>query len=299
MYSLKFEHVEYFIEVCRSNSITKAAEHIFISQQALSRSIQRLEKELGCELFQRTSAGVRLTEAGLRLYETFYPIVRSYKEAVLKTESSFGRHHARTLSFSVAPGINRSLSPELFLTFCEVYPGLKLNAIELLDKQNEQYILEDKRRFGLMIAPEWFHREKHGYVQIKTEPAHLMVHKSNPLAKKSSVSLAVLENENVLTHCKNSHFREALNKAVAPFNFTVASHFESIDTMALFDMANRGTGVMICLRQEYEKLAPENCVLIPIIERTFDYCMAFIFQEYSALDSLAQEFIRFIKNTVE
>ena len=81
MSSLNFQHIEYFIEVCQSRSISDAALHLYISQQALSRSIRVLEEQLGYTLLERTSKGVQMTQAGSSLYETFLPIVLSYKEA--------------------------------------------------------------------------------------------------------------------------------------------------------------------------------------------------------------------------
>ena len=43
---MEFKHIEYFIEAAKYKSISKAAEGLFISQQALSRCIQNLEAEL-------------------------------------------------------------------------------------------------------------------------------------------------------------------------------------------------------------------------------------------------------------
>ena len=61
------KQLKYFIAVCQSGSITGAAESIFVSQQALSASIAKLEKELHATLFVRSSKGVEPTKAGLYL----------------------------------------------------------------------------------------------------------------------------------------------------------------------------------------------------------------------------------------
>lgn len=54
----------YFAEICRCGSISKAADNLHLSQQGLSISIKRLEKELGCTLFDRTNSGIELSTAG-------------------------------------------------------------------------------------------------------------------------------------------------------------------------------------------------------------------------------------------
>lgn len=56
--------LSYFVAVAKQRSFTKAAELCFISQPALSRAIQELEEELGCQLFERTSRKVDLTAEG-------------------------------------------------------------------------------------------------------------------------------------------------------------------------------------------------------------------------------------------
>ena len=58
-----------FFMVASTGSISKAAERLFISQPAVSKSIRLLEEELGTRLFKRGSRGVALTEEGNILYE--------------------------------------------------------------------------------------------------------------------------------------------------------------------------------------------------------------------------------------
>src|SRR5690606_35947373 len=58
-----------FDEVSKQSSISKAAQELFMTQSAVSQSIQKLEKELDLVLFNRTSKGVTLTTEGKLLYE--------------------------------------------------------------------------------------------------------------------------------------------------------------------------------------------------------------------------------------
>ena len=76
---MEFKHIEYFIETANHKSISKAAEALFISQQALSRCIQNLEAELNCKLFERTVKGSVLTKDGKLIYDKFLPVVEQYR----------------------------------------------------------------------------------------------------------------------------------------------------------------------------------------------------------------------------
>jgi DNA-binding transcriptional LysR family regulator len=58
-----------FYYVAKFGNISKASEHLFVSQPAVSRAIKQLEDDLGCQLFFRTSKGVQLTQEGVVLFE--------------------------------------------------------------------------------------------------------------------------------------------------------------------------------------------------------------------------------------
>ena len=56
--------LEYFAQVAQQKSFTRAAEKLFVSQPALSKSIQALEKELNTQLLERTPQGLKVTPDG-------------------------------------------------------------------------------------------------------------------------------------------------------------------------------------------------------------------------------------------
>ncbi len=224
--------------------------------------------------------------------------MKKYHDTARQTEAYLGKRPVR-LPFCAAPGIIRNLSPELLITFSEQHPNIQLEMIELNDMQCEDYIHEDKRRFGLMVAPEWKHRQKHDYIMIKTDPSYLLVHKDNPLAACPSVSLGMLRNEQVLALDKTSYYLEDLNHAVEPFNFSIKPFYETADVTQLCGLVNKGKGVLLSIRQVHNELAYTNVVMVPLDERTFDYSIAFIFQDYDVLDTAAKQFIQFIIENIK
>lgn len=58
-----------FYTVANTGNISKAAKELYISQPAISKSIQKLEESVGCKLFSRSSRGVVLTDEGKLLYD--------------------------------------------------------------------------------------------------------------------------------------------------------------------------------------------------------------------------------------
>lgn len=67
-----------FVSINRIGNFTRAAEHLNLSQPAISRRIELLERELGAPLFERLSTGIRLTEAG----KAFLPFAQQALAAI-------------------------------------------------------------------------------------------------------------------------------------------------------------------------------------------------------------------------
>ena len=72
---MEIRQLEYFHEIAATGSINEAARRLNMSQPPLSYQIKQLEAELKVKLFERTRAGVTLTEAGKLLLHVFWQLV--------------------------------------------------------------------------------------------------------------------------------------------------------------------------------------------------------------------------------
>lgn len=84
---MDLDWLKYFTAVVDSGSMRQAADRLFVSEAALSKSVAKLEKELGVSLFERKGRGLVLTEAGehyyhgvSRILEEFYTLGREMKD---------------------------------------------------------------------------------------------------------------------------------------------------------------------------------------------------------------------------
>ena len=86
MIHLNYHHLRYFWAVAHTGNLTQAAEHLNVSQSALSVQVKKLEDQLGHALFDRQGRGLKLTEAG-RIALDYADTVFQAGEELLRTLS--------------------------------------------------------------------------------------------------------------------------------------------------------------------------------------------------------------------
>ena len=101
--------INYFLAVAGDGSITRAANRLFVSQPAISKSISALEKELGFALFTRGDKNITLTYAGKQLYEFFSRATDEYHRLLKVLGDSHGGKAA-----NIRIGCPSNWNPEMF-----------------------------------------------------------------------------------------------------------------------------------------------------------------------------------------
>jgi DNA-binding transcriptional LysR family regulator len=82
MYNITFLQIEAFLTIARYQNLSKAAEAMFISQPALSKTLQRFEEGVGFRVFFRNNQGIRLTPEGEYLYSTLEPLYANIDKTI-------------------------------------------------------------------------------------------------------------------------------------------------------------------------------------------------------------------------
>jgi LysR family nitrogen assimilation transcriptional regulator len=82
---LELRQLRYFKVVADARSFARGAQALHVAQPALSRSVAKLEEEVGCSLFVRHSAGVSLTDAGARFYQHAMQVLSDVRQLIEAT----------------------------------------------------------------------------------------------------------------------------------------------------------------------------------------------------------------------
>lgn len=115
-----------FCEVVKYKNISKTAESMYISQSAITQSIQKLETMLGGKVFYRNKNGVELTEEGKNLYE----YIKDSIETMNNAENIFSKYitlEKGKIRIGGGNSLISSLIFEPFLTFIKKYPDIDIS----------------------------------------------------------------------------------------------------------------------------------------------------------------------------
>ncbi|WP_256761810.1 LysR family transcriptional regulator [Cohnella sp. WQ 127256] len=181
--------LQYFLAVARLEHVTEAARSLHVTQSSLSKTIQRLEEDLGVPLFDRTGRKLRLNEFGSRF-------LRRAERALFELEqgkqeiSDLSSPEQGTLELAVTTA---STLPNILREFRKKRPDIQFHVqmltmkemVTLLHRGEVDYCLSSPPIQGDDIECEI----------VFNDPILVAVPKDHRLANRSSVSLAELRDE--------------------------------------------------------------------------------------------------------
>lgn len=149
---MNLKELTYITVVAETENISKAAEKLFMSQSSLSRWIQKIETDLGVELFTRTSGGLKITVAGEYYVDGAFKILQTYKEMenqVSKlSDLKTGRVTVGTTAF-----LGSYVLPEVLSAFNEIYPNIDISIVEGTSSDIEGDIIRGLIDLGILHTP--------------------------------------------------------------------------------------------------------------------------------------------------
>ncbi|MCF3934499.1 LysR family transcriptional regulator [Acuticoccus sp. M5D2P5] len=126
---MEIRQLQYFVEVARSKSFSRAAVALGVAQPALSRQVQQLEAELTVPLFYRNGRGVSLTSAGELLLSHANEILSSVSRASSEVAALRGQPTGSAV-IGVPPSVGRVLTLPLAQKLKQEFPMVSVKIVE-------------------------------------------------------------------------------------------------------------------------------------------------------------------------
>jgi DNA-binding transcriptional LysR family regulator len=227
---LEIRLFRYFVAVAEELHFSRAAQRIFVAQQALSRDIRRLEERLGVRLLDRTTRRVELTPAG-------HTLLARARELLALYDTTIGelRGEPRSLTVDVVgPGLTPTLvlaharqqAPDMEF-FARFHTGAEA-AVPLLAAGQLDVT------FGRSASTAVGIRQR----PVRCEPITVLLPQRHPLARLKTVPLAALRGTGVCLRAGNhatTGWEHAVLQLLAPFGIDAAGahpHVQGTDELA-------------------------------------------------------------------
>lgn len=148
----KLDYYRVFYEIARLGSFSAAAEHLYISQSAISQCIHQLESDLNTQLFARSRRGVTLTREGMLLF----PKVESALQSIEQGETLLAQlQHLQSGSLVIAAG--DTVTAHYLLPYLEEfrmkYPDIRIETANSYSSKLLEYLKEGKAELAFVNLP--------------------------------------------------------------------------------------------------------------------------------------------------
>ncbi len=183
---MELRELKYFLAVTKEQSISKAAQALFVTQPNLSRQMQNLEREIGKQLFIRGTKKITLTEAGRLLRKRAEEILELYNQ----TEAELNTPIA-DVSGDIYIGGGESYVMGLIAKAAHCvqkeFPNVKYHLFSGDSATISERLYKGLIDFGIFIEP--VDLSKYDYLRLPlTDTWGILMRKDSPLAKKQFIA---------------------------------------------------------------------------------------------------------------
>ncbi|MEZ5667568.1 MAG: LysR family transcriptional regulator [Alphaproteobacteria bacterium] len=248
---MNLHHIRYFLAVCETLNFTRAAEQCHVTQPSLTRAIQNLEHELGCQLFHRRHGSIAVTPVGEAVRRELSRLQR-HVAAARMAAAGWTAGTAGLLRIAIAGTVGPTRTGRFFARFLATAPGARL----FFERGAEDSVLSgvaDGAVDVAIVARLAATDTATGGRALFDEPVAVLMPRGHALAAVNAVPLAALAGERLLLSGDaeaGCGIERALTAAAAGPRIVCRVR----DACWLPAMVAEGVGIAV---------APEGCALPP------------------------------------
>lgn len=294
--------LEAFERICCLSSITKASRELFISQQALSKSIQKLEAYFDSKLLVRTSFGVTPTPVGEIVLEEWSHMKPHFLNMTEKVELH-KKQHLGTFTIGVANNISENglnvISLKRVISYQDRCPDTRIHVIE----HTTDGLLDKFVKGEIDIAcVEWNDlMDKYPHFDFAESGMTIICAKDNPLSGKKEVTLRELSSEPILLMNGSGPAAISLEKWILMANPRASIVRSSLSLETYMDLIYGNAGIGITQELYHPNINKNLACLVPIVqEDNIIGGFTWMYQNYDAIgeatkSELVRDFLAWIE----
>ena len=257
---MTLNELRYLVAVAQEKSFGRAAQRCFISQPALSVAIQKLEEELGAQLFERAKTEVTVTPVGERIVEQAQKVLE--EAARIRDIAQAGRNQlVGVFRLGAIHTVAPYLFPDLIPALNELAPDMPLEIEENLTEYLEAALKSGRIDAAIIALPF----QPPGVVAefLYEEPFQVVVPRRHAWAKRKSIDPAELSGEHTILLNVGHCFRDQVLDSCPELNRGGGAVTRTNSLETIRNMVASGLGVSVLPR---DALAPKyhSLMVVPV-----------------------------------
>ena len=237
---MELQQLKYFITVARLGNMTKAAQELYVTQPNLSKSISRLEEELGVPLFERRKGKILLNDYGRCFLSSVNLSLGELENGVLRIQRMYeSSQNILALGCSIDDFI-----PDVLHDFSSIHPEIGIRQISC--SPNELVERLDRRTLDLAVTDRPpVSCDNFVCKELDRCEYVVLVGQNHPFANRKSISVSELAGERLISDCSRMDSR-ALNEVCRAHGFTPNIQFEVESSHLIYSLlaSHRGVAFM-------------------------------------------------------
>ncbi len=263
---LELLQLHYFLKVAKLEHMTKAAQELRIAQPALSKTIARLEEDLGVPLFERKGRNIRLNSFGKVYLKKVEMALMLLEEGRREVEDFAKIERGRVF---LATTTHKCFS-DVIGSFISSHPDVKLQITQASEREKVQQLRNGEIDFCITFPPI----EQSGIkgLSFLTEEIFLAVPHTHRFANLRNIDLSELADDPFICIKKGNPFREMTDEFCQKAGFTPNIICEVDEHSAVGHFIRMGIGVAFMPGTLIEKIDNSFHLLHinnPVCERTY------------------------------
>ena len=243
---MDLNQLRYFQATARTGNLSKAAQELFVTQPNLSRSIARLEEELGVPLFDHRKGKVTLNEYG-RIFLSSVDL--AFEQLHAGTQAIRRLYESNQNILALASTID-DLLPDVLKDFSQKYPEIGIRQFNCSQELVAQRLLD--RTLTLALTSRPIQEDAIAFELLGEMPFALMLRRDHPLAGRPGIRLAELAGQPFI--CDNSRMDlPTLRKICAQGGFKPHVAYEVESSDLIYQLLEGGAGVAFLPVSQYAK----------------------------------------------
>lgn len=275
--------LRYFRDAAELENFSKAAEKNFVPQPSISKTISKLEQELGCKLFDRNGKKISLNADGKYFYNKINSALTNIDDAInhfkIPTQSNISIYiQAGYLFISMLTADFLTSTSDIFIS----------SVNQISDNSLNKYDFTFMHLFEEMTD---YHYEK-----LMNDEIIVVVSKDNPLSQYNELSIKNLSGYPFVGYYKTMNLRVFTDEYCrAQGGFTPNVVFESADHHALRYMITKNKGIALMPEKLFGLQYSEQYKIIKLKEKTYR-TLVIAWKKNKMLSTQALQFLDFTKN---